>query len=239
MAAQFREAVTTNDGRSLIAESAATQTAIEFTGMGTGDGVYTWEEAVRSALEQATGLKSQKQMFPIAGISRQGDYVALIRGVISNEGLDAAYNWNEVGVFARLEGSGEEPILFSIAVVPEDGGTEIPAYTHSTAMTVSQSFYLKVNNAASVTINVTSDLYELVQDAGLNADLATTDKRTLVAAINEVKRIADQGGNASLATVEEVTEMANKLMEDSGGGDFPETATDEEVEEMIDNLDDL
>lgn len=189
MAAQFEKAVVTDEGRSLIAGSEATQTALEFTGMATGAGVYTAEQATVAELKVKTELKDQRQLFPISGLRKYNTETALVKGVLTNEELDTAYNWNEVGIYARLKGSGLDPILFAIAVILNDGGTEIPAGSPSTMLAVSQSFYLKTNLASSVTMEVNHDVCELLEDAGINIDLETENTETLVAAINEVNRL--------------------------------------------------
>lgn len=192
MPAQFNAAVITDVGRSLIAASAGSQTALEFTAMEAGSGIYTQEQAATAELEQATALKTLKQSFPISGTRKISDFVAVVKSVLSNEGLDTPYNWNEIGIFARLKGSGLTPVLFAIAVIPEDGGTQIPAYTSTTLMNISQSLNLEVSNAAAVTILVNHDTCELIEDAGLNVDLETVEKSTLVAAINEINKIATE-----------------------------------------------
>ena len=189
MAAQFEKAGVTDEGRSLIAGSEGTQTAIEFTGMATGAGVYTAAQATVAELKVKTELQDQKQLFPISGLRKYNTETALVKGVLTNEDLEEAYNWNEVGIYARLKGSGLDPILFAIAVILDDGGTEIPAASPSTMMNVTQSFYLKTNLASSVTMEVNHDVCELVEDAGINVDLETEDTSTLVNAINEVNRL--------------------------------------------------
>ena len=145
--------------------------------------------------------------------------MALVKSVLSNEDLDTAYNWDEVGIYARLEGSSATPILFSIAVIPEDGGTQIPAYSSTTVLNVLQSFYLEVNNAYSVTIEVNHDTCELLEDAGLNNDLETTEKATLVAAINEVNKLSTDmawmiNNNCYYATLTD--EGGNRIVDENG-----------------------
>ena len=187
----FNKAVTTNVGRALLAESVATETPLQFTAMVTGNGSYTDEEKTVAALEVMTALKSQKQSFPISHLSRTTPYEAVVKSVINNTGLTTAYTWNEVGLYAKLEGSAADPILYSIAVVASSEGSEIPAYSPSTALSVTQSFYLLVNNSSEVTI-LTNDSFEMLDDAGFNDDLNTTEKGTLVGAINElVSKIGD------------------------------------------------
>ena len=112
MAAQFEKAVVTDEGRSLIAGSEGTQTALEFTGMATGAGVYTAAQATVAELKVKTELKDQKQLFPISGLRKYNTETALVKGVLTNEDLEEAYNWNEVGIYARLKGSGLDPVLF-------------------------------------------------------------------------------------------------------------------------------
>ena len=51
-----------------------------------------------------------------------------------------------------------------------------------------------------------------------------------------LKKMIDEGGVCSLATKEEVEEMADELIDSAA---IPEVATDEEVDEMIDDLIDL
>ena len=186
MAAQFNKAVVTDLGRALIADSESSLTAIEFTSVNTGNGVYSSAQADPAVLQTKTALESQKQSFPISGIRKSSADTVLLRSVLSNEDLSVAYIYNEVGIFARLKNSGNTPILFAIAVIKNNGGTEIPAYSSSTVVTIAQSIYLKTDEATSVTIDVNHDCCELVEDAGLNEDLATTDKTTLVNAINEI-----------------------------------------------------
>jgi len=193
----FNKAVTTNNGRALLAESVATETPLQFTAMVTGSGSYTEEEKTVAALEVMTALKSQKQSFPISHLSRTTPYEAVVKSVITNTGLSTSYIWNEVGLYAKLEDSAADPILYSIAVVASSEGSEIPAYSPSTALNVTQSFYLLVNNSADVTI-VTNDSFEMLDDAGFNDDLTTEDKSTLVGAINEVN--TNVGVLSSLAT---------------------------------------
>ncbi len=192
MANQFSKAVTTDLGRALVAAAASEQKALEFTSVSTGDGVYTDEEKTREALAARTALKSEKQNFPISGHRHLSEYVAKITSVLSNEGLEEAYYWNEVGIYARLEGSAEAPILFSIAVIAQGTGTEIPAYSPTTVLNISQSFYFQISNAVNTTILVNHDTCELLEYAGLNSDLITDDTSTLVAAINELKTITNE-----------------------------------------------
>ena len=189
MAAQFEGAVVTDEGRSLIAGSEGTQTAIEFTSMETGSGIYTAAEATVEALKVKTALIVPEQSFPISGIRKYNAETALIKSVLSNVELDTPYNWNEVGIYARLEGSALDPILFAIAVILNDGGTPIPAHSSTTMLNVTQSFYLKTDEADSVTIEICHDACELLEDAGLNVDLETEVTDTLVNAINEVNRL--------------------------------------------------
>lgn len=188
MASQFAKAVTTSLGRILMAESISEEKAIEFTSVKTGNGVYDATEKTTAALEARTALKSEKQSFAISGIRHLSDYVAKITSVLSNEGLEEAYNWNEVGVYAKLEGSEDDPVLYSIAVVAEGTGTEIPAHSSTTVLNISQSFYLQISNTANTTILVNHDVCALLEYVGLNSDLETDETETLVAAINEINK---------------------------------------------------
>lgn len=190
MASQFSKAVTTNLGRILMAASISEEKAIEFTAVKTGNGIYSDSEKTTEALEGMTDLKSEKQSFGLSGIRQLSDYVVKITSVLSNEGLEEAYNWNEVGVYAKLEGSANAPVLYSIAVVAEGTGTEIPAHSSTTVLNISQSFYLQVSNAHAVTIRVNHDVCALLEYVGLNEDLETESTETLVAAINEINTVA-------------------------------------------------
>ena len=114
MAAQFERAVVTDAGRSLIAESEGTQTALEFTGMETGAGVYTTEQALPTVLKEKTSLEDPKQLFPISGLRKYNADTALVKSVLSNEDLDNPYNWNEVGIYARLRDPGWIPFFLPL-----------------------------------------------------------------------------------------------------------------------------
>jgi hypothetical protein len=195
----FNKAVTTNLGRALLAESVATETPLQFTAMVTGSGSYTDEEKTVAALEVMTALKSQKQSFPISHLSRTTPYEAVVKSVLTNTGLSTPYVWNEVGLYAKLEDSADDPVLYSIAVVASSEGTEIPAYSSTTALNVVQSFYLLVNNSANVSILI-NDSFEMLDDAGFNDDLTTSEKGTLVGAINELD--GEIGDLTNLTTTE-------------------------------------
>jgi len=57
---------------------------------------------------------------------------------------------------------------------------------------------------------------------------------------NALKKMIDEGGGGgSLASEEDVMAMAEDLMLEGGGGIFPETATDEDIDDLIDHLDEL
>jgi len=232
----FNKAVTTNVGRALLAESVATETPLQFTAMVTGSGSYTDEQKTVAALEVMTALKSQKQSFPISHLSRTTDYEAVIKSVLTNTGLAESYVWNEVGLYAKLEGSAADPILYTIAVVAGSQGSEIPAYSSSTILNVVQSMYLSINNSTSVSILV-NDSFEMLDDAGFNDDLNTTEKGTLVGAINElVGKIGDLTTLDTTATsdlVAAINELAAAVarkgvhtVTKSGVSSLPVTITD-------------
>jgi hypothetical protein len=219
MASQFAKAVTTSLGRALMAAALSEEKAIEFTAVKTGNGVYPDSEKTTAALEAMTALKSTKQSFGISGITHFSDYVTKITSVLSNAGLEEAYNWNEVGVFARLEGTSDTPVLYSIAVVASGTGTEIPAYSSTTVLDISQSFYLQISNAVPTTILVNHDTCELLEDAGLNADLETEAKDTLVNAINEVSKLSreiEQMINSNRYYAAITDENGNNIVDDDG-----------------------
>lgn len=232
----FNKAVTTNVGRALLAESVATETPLQFTAMVTGSGSYTDEQKTVAALEVMTALKSQKQSFPISHLSRTTDYEAVVKSVLTNTGLAESYVWNEVGLYAKLEGSAADPILYTIAVVAGSQGSEIPAYSSSTILNVVQSMYLSINNSTSVSILV-NDSFEMLDDAGFNDDLNTTEKGTLVGAINElVGKIGDLTTLDTTATsdlVAAINELAAAVarkgvhtVTKSGVSSLPVTITD-------------
>lgn len=187
MAQAFINAVLTDSGAALMAESLSEGTLIEFTAIVTGDGTHT--DKSRDALKVRTGLLRQRQSFNINSLSRHGENAVKLSTVISNGTLSSGYHLNEIGVYARMDGSQDDPVLYCITTVKGEQGDYFPAYDAEVGeVQIVQSFVVAVANSENVTVRIVSDVYELHSNVGELSDLDTGDSSSIVAAINSVER---------------------------------------------------
>ena len=90
----FNSAVLTKKGNELLVTAAAGKQII-FTRLVTGCGIYTEEEKQRAALEQAEGLKEQRQQFPFSKYEKASETSVLLTALITNKELTEGYKITE------------------------------------------------------------------------------------------------------------------------------------------------
>lgn len=241
--AQFKEAVLTRKGIALLAKAQAENKTIAFTKAVTGNGTYEEGED----LSARTALKSQQQAFAPTTISRQNETNVYIRFSITNNPpsgpLTHGYYVTEIGIIADDPDEGE--ILYALAIAEDGKADYLTAYNDLLPAVIGVDFLIEVSNADNVTI--TTDLSAYATNADLDAkgdSLAYSEEAQRLYLKSNGQVISSciirvQAGNVGLATEEEVRAMARELMDSSPSPIPSEIATDEEVEDTIEHLDDL
>ena len=148
----FNSAVLTKKGNELLVTAAAGKQII-FTRLVTGCGIYTEEEKQRAALEQAEGLKEQRQQFPFSKYEKASETSVLLTALITNKELTEGYKITEIGVYGKEVGS-EEDFLCSIAVTRSMEETDsFPPYNGLRECQIIQDYYITISPVAEVTAN--------------------------------------------------------------------------------------
>ena len=90
--------------------------------------------------------------------------------------VDEGYYINEIGLYAKPDGGGdEEEVLYSIAVTAGENGDFMPPYNGYNPAQITQDYFATVDNSASVTINSTGAAL-LAEDANKLRDDVTRMK---------------------------------------------------------------
>lgn len=157
----YNNAVITDAGLVLLDRVQAGTASIQFTRMVTGDGTYTTDEKTSSALQKYTGLKSEKNSYPLSSVSIAPNGGVKLAALITNQDpasgttlVSEGYYINEIGLFAReKDGADSTEVLYSITVARGDNGDYMPPYGGDTPVQIVQEYHAKVSNTTSVTIN--------------------------------------------------------------------------------------
>lgn len=181
----FNSAVLTKKGNELLVTAAAGKQII-FTRLVTGCGIYTEEEKQRAALEQAEGLKEQRQQFPFSKYEKASETSVLLTALITNKELTEGYKITEIGVYGKEVGS-EEDFLCSIAVTRSMEETDsFPPYNGLRECQIIQDYYITISPDAEVTVNtqgaaaLAEDLEALRQEIGEKLEEALNGKTNIV-----------------------------------------------------------
>ena len=159
-------------------------------------------------------------------------------------GLTQGYSVTEIGLMAQDPDEGE--ILYAIATAVT--ADYLQPYNNLLPATMGVSFLIVVDNADNVTITTDLTAYATTDDLAQKGDALAYDSETgrlsLKANGEEISHviIIQGGGSAgSIATKEEVQAIAEAIMEEIG--EIPEedarTATEDEVQDVIDGLEDI
>lgn len=140
--------IVTNQGRELLSKCQSDSKSITFTRLTAGSGVYSEDED----LKEKTSLKEHKQTFSSFYISRENGNVTIIRGILSNEGLEESYKVREIGIWAKEKDS-ENEILYAISVTLDDEMADLMFVKQSEQYSsIEYNHYLKIDNDVQVTI---------------------------------------------------------------------------------------
>ena len=199
--ADFNNAVMTNAGAALLAESLAGRSKIKFTKLATGSGTYTEQEKTRTSLQARTALKIKQQEIPFSKIEMATETCVKLVALVSNETISAGYYVNEVGIYAVDElHPGASPVLYSIAVA--NIADYLPPYNNLTPSTITQEYFATVDNALTVTIQTKTGAVALAEDLeATNEELERT--------MQENDRIYP-GRDLTVVHAEEIKKHANE-----------------------------
>ena len=144
--AQYPSITTTYAGLNMIAESQTGKKLI-FTKLKAGDGSLSDGESIQSL----TALKSPKLDIPIQGFVNQGNGQIRLRFVVSNENVESGFHMKEVGIYAKLEESGEEQLYAYV-----NGGNFVDWIPDKNIPMEAQIFdiFVIIGNASSVIVNI-------------------------------------------------------------------------------------
>lgn len=150
----------TDSGREAVQTALDTGLALTFTGIKTGNGLYTDGEDVT----EMTALKSPKNTYPIGSKDSDPDGVTLGAVLVNYDGAQtivaAGYRVNEIGLYCRV---GDTEYLYAVAAVPDDGGRELPGYDGSNLTQIIHKWYVAYTNDVDIEVD-TSGAFALAQD---------------------------------------------------------------------------
>ena len=157
----YNNAVITDAGLALLDRVQAGTVSIQFTRITTGDGTYTTDEKTSSALQKYTGLKSEKNSYPLSSVSIAPNGGVKLTALITNQDpasgttlVSEGYYINEIGLFAKeKDGDSSTEVLYSITVARGDNGDYMPPYGGDAPVQIVQEYHAKVNNTTNATIN--------------------------------------------------------------------------------------
>ena len=175
----YESAVMTLEGEKLLARASAGLCRPVYVCMAVGNGTYTSAEKQKSALKSRTALKSEKNRYAFSDKYVDNKNRILLTALITNYDqieqkavITSAYYVNEIGIYAKEEGQQDrEAKLISICVTASTTGNGdfMPPYDGYNATTITQGYYLTVDDEANVVVN-TSGAALLKEDANIIMD---------------------------------------------------------------------
>lgn len=168
----YNNVVMTAAGAALLDKAQAGQAQIQFTRMAVGNGTYTAEEKLPSALQERTGLRSSKNSYTLSSANTVPGGGIKLTAVFTNQDpatggalVNEGYHINEIGLFAKeKDGADDTEVLYSIAVATGDNGDYMPPYNGGAPVQIIQEYRAKISGAAEVSINSVG-AFMLAEDA--------------------------------------------------------------------------
>lgn len=209
----YNHAVVTDAGISLLNKAQAGQCAIQFTRIATGNGIYEAAEKTASALQKRTGLKSEKNSYPLSSVGLMPGGGVKVTAMITNQDpstgetlVNEGYYINEIGLFAREKGAEENnEVLYSITTAVEDGDY-MPAYDAGNPTQIVQEYRAMVSRDVEVSVQYSgavmladgdaSNTTVTFQQAAERADIQPGD--TLAEAFGKLSRYLEDIPYASM-----------------------------------------
>ena len=205
MSQMFNKAVMTDAGLELLNKAHLGTAKISFTNMRIGSGSYTDDEKTTAALQARTALKSYKNQYAFNEAEASGDEEMRLQASLSNcdssgEGLvDEGYYITEIAIYAK-DSTAEDAneVMYAITVsADEEHADYMPEYTGDNQIEITQAWFIKVDNAENVTVNVTeqyasredminaqADIAELIANLSAEITRATSAEEALESNLN-------------------------------------------------------
>lgn len=165
----YEKAVITDGGAALLSKAQAGKIKMEFTRAVIGSGEYSFEEKKLESLGKRTTLKAQQNSYLLSGIEVMPDHIVKVTALVTNQDpvnntvlVNEGYYINEIGLYAKEQGSSEE-MLFCIITAAEKGDY-MPAYNGSSPAQIIQDFFITISNTASVEVDVQNGAVALASD---------------------------------------------------------------------------
>ena len=226
----YNSAIVTNLGKVLRNKAMYEGETLTFTCAKVGAGVYADKSA--STLEEMTELKDVRNSYSISSMELSGQEEKIKFLITNFDGerslVDEEYNANEIGLYAK--GNDNVEILYMVMACSGESGDTISPYNGKNPLQVIMTVKAKFMNTENIT-------FEHESAYALAVDLEEEKAARKEADDSLSERVSGIG----LATEEEMNSLVEELMSGASPSPEPEDeiATDEEVEEAIENLDDL
>ena len=151
----WNEAVVTNDGLELLARCVMGG-SIEITSAAGGECV-----SPSVALMAIKDIDAPRHELNVAKIERIKNGVT-VNVRVQNNGSAEGYCLRQIGIFARLSESGEEPIL--LAVIQDQNGEEVPTEEENPEYLLEYDFVIPLSNAENIAVSVTPGTFATLDD---------------------------------------------------------------------------
>ncbi|MCM1055226.1 MAG: hypothetical protein NC394_06860, partial [Bacteroides sp.] len=151
----WNEAVVTNVGLELLARCVAGG-SIEIVSAVGGEKI-----SPSVALMALKDIDEPKHELKTAGVERIKNGVT-VNVRVQNNGLTEGYCLRQIGIFARLENSGEAPVL--LALIQDQKGEEVPTEEENPEYLLEYDFVIPLSNAENVTVSVTPHTFATLED---------------------------------------------------------------------------
>lgn len=216
----FNNAIMTNAGARLLTRAQAGQAKIQFTRLAVGSGAYTAAEKELLSLQARTGLKAEKNSYPLNDIIIFSDHSVKMTALVTNADpasgntlINDGYYINEMGVYAKEKDAADSTeALYSIAVVSGEFGDFMPPYNGYYPVQIIQDYFATVNNSAQVTIqNNSAVLLREEFERQVNALKAELILRMQVSYDQENEALVFGNGTVSEAHMEQIAQAAAKM----------------------------
>ena len=131
-------------------------------------------------MQKRTGLKSQKNTYPISDKYCESEKSVKLKAIITNQDpvtqeslVKTGYYVNEVGLFAKAQGLADSTaVLYSIAVTAGTNGDFLPPYNGLNPAQIIQNYHATVDNSATTYVK-SAGAALLAEDANKITDDST------------------------------------------------------------------
>lgn len=193
--------IITNAGLTLLAQSAATATALNIN-------VAKGGSTTVAAPATATDVTEPKKTLSISGKTSITNGIK-IAVQITNTNLTEGYTLKQVGLFGKL---GEDGTSTLIAIAQSEDGEEIPSTSEQSEFLLEIVFVVHYSSTEEITVTVDSSAYATQADiTTLTAQIATLQAQIAAAAVmtdtttGYVYRFVMENGSLKLRTYDDET----------------------------------